>query len=407
MPRPVDNNCNTCQAGFLSNIGSFLYTIFHRLTTIFTSIIGRQNAERPLQREREHGHINVNLKDSILAEIERDGRTTRQAICDKHPTVSRETVITEIAQLEAIGRIKREGHGRDSYYVRGNNIALQNQTPMQVYVQNSPKLSLDEAFRQLKPENEIERRIVENAEWIEGANWGMPRRGHPEGQVVYHVLEVLKNVDTWCKEHNTPNVDRSKLRVIAMIHDTFKHKVDRSQGKSDENHHAMIARRFAERINIVDRETLSIIQHHDDAYNAWGRGQKNIQKADRLMETLRKDGARIELYNAFYWCDSNTGDKHQEPYKWFQEYLRAPGDALQQAAPRPAQEVSELEKRVLLSLQESADGITSVAKMQAKHADLLPTEEFRKLRSCLEAMEQQGKLVKMGHGRNTTYRLKV
>jgi hypothetical protein len=38
-----------------------------------------------------------------------------------------------------------------------------------------------------------------------------------------------------------------KLRIIAIIHDTFKYKVDRSKPKEGENHHGMLARRFAEK----------------------------------------------------------------------------------------------------------------------------------------------------------------
>ena len=94
----------------------------------------------------------------------------------------------------------------------------------------------------LKPETELEKRIVSDSEFIEGANYGKPRSGHPEGQVVYHIREVLDNVEKFSGAHN-----REDLRIIALIHDTFKYRVDHTKPKGGMNHHAMIARKFAEK----------------------------------------------------------------------------------------------------------------------------------------------------------------
>ncbi len=85
----------------------------------------------------------------------------------------------------------------------------------------------------IKPENMLEEQITKDVDFIEGAVQGRPRPGHPEGQIVYHIREVLNNVDKYAIPAN-----RSQLRLIALIHDTFKHKVDHSQSKSSENPHA-------------------------------------------------------------------------------------------------------------------------------------------------------------------------
>jgi hypothetical protein len=47
----------------------------------------------------------------------------------------------------------------------------------------------------IAPETELETRIVSDPEWQEGAAWGQPRPGHPEGVVGAHIEEVLRNVD--------------------------------------------------------------------------------------------------------------------------------------------------------------------------------------------------------------------
>ena len=189
-----------------------------------------------------------------------------------------------------------------------------------------PQFSIQQAFQDLRPENDLEQRIISHPEWIIGAKEGTPRPGHPEGQIIFHVLEVLGNVDTWCQEHSSSETTRQTLRIIAMIHDTFKHKVDRTKPRTGENHHAMIARRFAEEIGITDLQILSIIEHHDDAYNAYqiqahGDAKKAHSAVKALLATLKKKGGELATYNAFYWCDSTTGDKDPKPYQWFQKYV--------------------------------------------------------------------------------------
>lgn len=169
----------------------------------------------------------------------------------------------------------------------------------------------------IKPETALESQIINDPLFVQGASWGVPRRGHPEGQVVYHIEEVLSNVDKYA-ESNT----REKLRLIALIHDTFKFKVDSTRPRTGENHHAMIARRFAENY-ISDQHTLDVIELHDEAYNAWVKGmntdwKKAEARADALLQRL---GDALPLYRVFYRCDNETGNKRQDNFLWFENYL--------------------------------------------------------------------------------------
>ena|ERR1035437_1204217 len=172
----------------------------------------------------------------------------------------------------------------------------------------------------IKPENDIEKKIIVNSDFIEGALYGEIRRGHPEGSIIYHIKEVLANVDKYCNEAN-----RSDLRLIAMLHDTFKHKVDRTKSKFGENHHGMIARRFAEKF-IKNNDLLKIIELHDEAYNAWSKGDRKndwtgaIKRANDLIVGLLLEDI-LDLYLTFYRCDNETGDKAQDCYKWFEKQI--------------------------------------------------------------------------------------
>ena len=112
----------------------------------------------------------------------------------------------------------------------------------------------------LKPETELEEKILSAPELIEGLLWGEPRRGHPEGKVIYHVRDVLKNVE----KYNGGWKNRQDLRIIALVHDSFKYQVDNLKPKINENDHAVIARRFTEKY-LSDENTLQIIEMHDEA----------------------------------------------------------------------------------------------------------------------------------------------
>jgi len=178
----------------------------------------------------------------------------------------------------------------------------------------------------LKPENGIEEAIISDPDFIEGCNYGKPRSGHPEGKVVYHIKEVLDNIDKFFGTAEDGASDRADLRFIALVHDTFKHKVDHKKPKVGANHHGTIARVFAQKYT-HDHTLLSIIERHDEAYNAWSQGgrkgnwYKAEERANRLIQGLLIEGG-LGLYIKFYKCDNATGDKEQDNYYWFIDLIK-------------------------------------------------------------------------------------
>jgi hypothetical protein len=135
-----------------------------------------------------------------------------------------------------------------------------------------------------------------------------------------HILEVLANVDDIAVDPR----DRARLRLIALIHDAFKYRVDRRLPRSGENHHAMLARRFAERY-IEDEEILEVIELHDEAYNAWVKGRRSGKwdaAAARARRLLVRLGGSVGFYNRFYRADNQTGSKDQAPLQWFEQFTR-------------------------------------------------------------------------------------
>ena len=95
--------------------------------------------------------------------------------------------------------------------------------------------------------------------------WGKPRSGHPEGSGGRHVADLLQTIDDWGE---TGAARGRELRFIALVHDALKYRVHNRLPKTGENHHAMRARRLAERFT-DDERLLSTIEHHDRPYALW------------------------------------------------------------------------------------------------------------------------------------------
>lgn len=173
----------------------------------------------------------------------------------------------------------------------------------------------------LKPETALEKQLITFGEFRQGLFWGKPRYGHPEGMVLYHIREVLDNIDLLEVNEET----RSRLRIIAFTHDTFKYIEEKSGIPRDwSKHHSVLARKFMEPI-INDKAVLDIIELHDEAYYFWRL--KHLYKREeegnsRMHEFLRRIGDNIQLYYLFFKCDTRTGDKIQAPLKWFEKTFK-------------------------------------------------------------------------------------
>lgn len=171
----------------------------------------------------------------------------------------------------------------------------------------------------LQPETELERRLIIDLPFIQGVMYGKERSGHPEGTVIYHIREVLKNINKYSKNSE----QREKLRLIAFIHDTFKYLVDYNQHRVGDNHHSRKACEYAKNF-ITDPDVLQVIRYHDDAYNIWKRGNRR-NELDKSEKELLKFISKIndlDLYFTFYRCDNETGDKTQDDLIWANEILK-------------------------------------------------------------------------------------
>lgn len=169
------------------------------------------------------------------------------------------------------------------------------------------------------PENQVEAVLLKDPAFQQGLLWGEPRFGHPEGEVYKHIREVLDNID----QLQTAAPVRHKLRLIALVHDAFKHLEVRGTPRDWSKHHGMLARQYLEQFT-ADEAVLDVVELHDEAFYAWRCifiYQLPVEGQSRLQQLLDRLGQHVQLYYLFFKCDTETGDKVQAPLRWFEDVV--------------------------------------------------------------------------------------
>lgn len=176
----------------------------------------------------------------------------------------------------------------------------------------------------LKPETDMEMMLISHPDIVQGLLWGEPRYGHPEGKVLFHILEIYANIEKIAPPLSiAERSDREKLRLITILHDSFKYREDKNYPRDWSKHHSILARQFSE--NYIDDATiLDIVELHDEAYYCWRLEviEDEADEADARLDILfDRIGYCLQLYYIFFKCDTATGDKTQAPVKWFEKKI--------------------------------------------------------------------------------------
>jgi len=160
-----------------------------------------------------------------------------------------------------------------------------------------------------QPETALELRLAADPVLRKGLAWGDPRPGHPEGAVGEHVAWMLRHID---RAHPL----RRELRLLTLLHDSFKFQVDPHRGYSADNDHARLARRFAEAY-LHDERILATLEWHDEPFWIWRHGPDEAALADVLARL-----PDVELLRAFVELDASTPGKDPAFLWWFRAAVR-------------------------------------------------------------------------------------
>jgi hypothetical protein len=171
-----------------------------------------------------------------------------------------------------------------------------------------------------EPENELEAAVASDPDLLEGLAWGKPRKSHPEGSIGNHVADLLRTVDAG----GDPPERRAQLRFVALIHDSFKRDVKAFLPKSGENHHAMRARRFAERYS-GDERLLATIELHDRPYSIWKKMKRKGRLDEEALDDVFERVPDRQLFLRFIEVDGSSEAKDQEPIRWLRAQMQKRG----------------------------------------------------------------------------------
>jgi hypothetical protein len=175
----------------------------------------------------------------------------------------------------------------------------------------------------LRPETERERELMRDAELRRGLAWGRPRKGHPEGSVGAHVAELLETIDRWGER----GARREELRFIALVHDALKFRVRGWLPKTGENHHAVRARRLAERYT-DDERLLATVEQHDRPYGLWRKLRRTGRLDEPAFDRMLRRIPDLDLFVRFVELDGSSEAKDPAPIAWLRDELGRRGAGL-------------------------------------------------------------------------------
>ena len=161
---------------------------------------------------------------------------------------------------------------------------------------------------------EVLNRIISDPRYIKNIEYGIPRSGHPEGKVKYHIADLEKNL-----EKLAPQISQEqywKLKFLIHVHDTFKADAIPDSPILSPNSHASLARKFATEFT-DDTDLLSMVQFHDVNFVLWlqfeVRGSYDQERFRSLLDTIQD----WDLFLLFLIIDGSTQGKDPEKLRWF------------------------------------------------------------------------------------------
>ncbi|HWG56772.1 MAG TPA: hypothetical protein VNT58_09660 [Gaiellaceae bacterium] len=167
-------------------------------------------------------------------------------------------------------------------------------------------------------ETDVEHAIASDPAWQQGIEWGKARRGHPEGAVKHHIGHVLANVE---REATSPE-ERRRLRLAALVHDSFKYRAPEGSARvGSPGHHGSLAAEFLARF-VDDPELVEVVRWHDEGFAAWmGLRRDRGRAATRARALAERLGPALPLFLRFFRADNATEGKSPASVEWFERVV--------------------------------------------------------------------------------------
>jgi hypothetical protein len=158
-------------------------------------------------------------------------------------------------------------------------------------------------------------RVVSDPRYLKNIEYGMPRPGHPEGKVRYHIEELEEKLGSM-KLLGISNEQYWKLKFLIHVHDTFKAEAVPNSPIAHLQSHASLARNFASEFT-DDADLLNMVQYHDINFALWKQfrrtGFYDVERLSDLLATI----IDWELFLMFLILDGSTSGKDPAKTGWF------------------------------------------------------------------------------------------
>lgn len=174
---------------------------------------------------------------------------------------------------------------------------------------------------------EILYKIIKDPRYIEGLAYGKPRRGHEEGTIAAHILEIEKTLYKLFWADIISDDEFFKLKLLVHVHDTFKKWATSNAPIDDYNSHASLAAKFLSEFT-DDKDLIAMVQWHDENFAIWKKykktGEIDVERISRRVLTIND----IDLFLIFTIIDGYTkskmalaGEERPEKLRWFIEQV--------------------------------------------------------------------------------------
>ena len=161
---------------------------------------------------------------------------------------------------------------------------------------------------------EVLSRIISDPRYIKNIEYGVPRSGHPEGKVKYHIADLEKNL-----ERIAPRISDEqywKLKFLIHVHDTFKADAIPDSPILSPNSHASLARKFATEFT-QDADLLNMVQFHDVNFALRRQYETRNSYDEEKLQTLLSTIVDWDLFLLFLIIDGSTQGKDPDKLRWF------------------------------------------------------------------------------------------
>jgi hypothetical protein len=169
--------------------------------------------------------------------------------------------------------------------------------------------------------------IIQHPKYLEGITYGKPRKGHQEGTVSKHIVELEQNLLR--VQPLVSSEEFWKLRILIHTHDSLKYCSSRDCAIDDHNSHASLAKEFLAGF-IQDEDLLSMVQWHDENFALWKQARKKGEFDRERLQSRVLAIKDIELFLIFTIIDGFTASKmgladkeKPEKLRWFVDQVNA------------------------------------------------------------------------------------